>query len=160
VEIKEWRDEQALRQYGDKVTVTGPRKGKQVVTVVPDLYVWLSTGASDFHNFLEVDLKTVVIEYDKDEGRDCARKTRDYIEFLVSGKLQKRYPAAGKSMRVLYVTLSELRLKHLMSVTEKVAGKRKSRFWFTTFDRLTPDTIASKPVWKIAGRDGLHPLVW
>ena len=64
-------------------------------------------------------------------------------------------------MRVLVVTLTEARLANIeQEAIEKVAGKRKTRFWLTTFDRLTPDTILTEPVWKIAGRDGLRPLVW
>jgi hypothetical protein len=160
-ELKEWRDEGTLRGYNDKVTITGPRDVKQTVAVIPDLYLWLSTGVRDFHNFCEVDLKTVVIKYDKDEGRDWKRKVKGYIEYYDSGKYQQRYPAAGKSMRVLVVTLTEARLANIeQEAIEKVAGKRKTRFWLTTFDRLMPDTILTEPVWKIAGRDGLHRLVW
>jgi hypothetical protein len=159
-EIKEWRDELALRQYQDKVTITGPRGGKQTVAVTPDLYNWLTAGEKDFHHFIEADLKTVVIEYDKDEGRDWARKVRAYIAYYDSGKYQERYPVAGKSMRVLVFTLGQGRLDNMVEVTEKVAGKRKSRFWFTTFDQLTSDTILTEPIWRIAGRDELHSLVW
>jgi hypothetical protein len=161
VELIEWRDEGTLRGYNDKVTITGPRDSKGTVTVIPDLYLWLSTGVRDFHNFCEVDLKTVVIKYDKDEGRDWKRKVRGYIEYYDSGKYHERYPAANKSMRVLVVTLTEARLANIEDeAIGKVAGKRKPRFWLTTFDRLTPDTILTEPVWKIAGRDGLHRLVW
>jgi hypothetical protein len=159
-ELKEWRDQGTLRGYNDKMTIRGPRDGKQTVTVIPDLYLWLSTGVRDFHNFCEVDLKTVVIKYDKDEGRDWKRRVKGYIKYYDSGKYQQRYPAAGKSMRVLVVTLTGARLTNILEVIEKVAGKRKTRFWLTTFDRLTSDTILTEPVWKIAGRDGLHPLVW
>jgi hypothetical protein len=159
-EIKEWRDELALRQYQDKVTITGPRGGKQAVAVTPDLYNWLTTGEKDFHHFIEADMKTVVIDYDKDEGRDWARKVRAYIEYYDSGMYQKRYPAAGKSMRVLVVTLGQGRLENMLEATEKVAGKRKNRFWFTSLDRLTPDTILTEPIWRIAGRDELHQLIW
>lgn len=159
-EIKEWRDELALRKYQDKVTITGPRGGKQTVAVTPDLYNWLTTGEKDFHHFIEADMKTVVIDYDKDEGRDWAKKVRAYIEYYDSGMYQKRYPAAGKSMRVLVITLGQSRLENMVEVTEKVAGKRKGRFWFTSLDQLTPDTILTEPIWQIAGRGELHPLVW
>jgi hypothetical protein len=160
-ELIEWRDEGTLRGYNDKVTITGPRDAKQTLTVIPDLYLWLSTGVRDFHNFCEVDLKNLVIKYDKDEGRDWKRKVRGYIEYYDSGKYHERYPAAGKSMRVLVVTLTEARLANIENeAIGKVAGKRKPRFWLTTFGRLTPDTILTEPVWRIAGRDGLHRLVW
>jgi hypothetical protein len=159
-ELREWRDEQTLRQTIDKVEITGPQGGKQTVAVIPDAYMVVFTDPREFHHLVEVDLKTVVLEYVKEENRDWARKIRAYLSYYEEG-YQARYPAAGKSMRVITVTLGEERLANLVELTEKIAGKRKRRFWYSTFERLRVEKNAlTGLVWTIPGREGRHRLVW
>jgi hypothetical protein len=159
--IKDWRDEQTLRETIDRVKITGPQGGVLKVAVVPDAYALVSRGRRDFHLLIEVDLKSVVLEYVREENRDWVRKIKAYIAYYDEGIYQARYPAAGKSMRVVTVTLGEERLANLVELAEKVAGKRKRRFWFSSFERLSvAENVLSAAVWTIPGRDGLHPLVW
>jgi hypothetical protein len=42
----------------------------------------------------------------------------------------------------------------------KGRGKFKQRFLYTTFERLTPETALTREIWNVAGRDGLHSLIW
>ena len=46
----------------------------------------------------------------------------------------------------------------MKAVTEKVGGK--SRFWFTTFDRLHPAAVYTQPIWSVASKHEPHTLVW
>ena len=86
--------------------------------------------------------------------RDWARKVAAYIEYFHSGKYQARYQS--DSYRILTVTETEARLATLKTVTQAAGGK--SWFWFTTFDRITPDTVLTERIWQIANREGLHTL--
>jgi hypothetical protein len=55
------------------------------------------------------------------------------------------------------VTSSERRLEHLLAITEKAGGK--ARFWFTTFGQITPRTVLTRPIWRVASRGGRHALL-
>jgi hypothetical protein len=34
------------------------------------------------------------------------------------------------------------------------------RFFYTTFDQLTPDHALTEPIWQVAGQNELRPLIW
>ncbi|MEW5960026.1 MAG: replication-relaxation family protein [Chloroflexota bacterium] len=181
-EIKMWLDDHELRQIhsqpAEKVSLTRPKDPddpesevvEQKVSIVPDGYFWLGTG-KNFHQFVEVDLRTVTGQYSDPGLKDWARKVRAYSEYYKSGKYQLRYPAAGSSMRVLTVTTGERRLQNLKMITEKVIGPDNdsglNRYWFCTFDKISPtyedffsETVLTGKIWHIAGREELHSLVW
>jgi hypothetical protein len=157
--IEEWLDDATLRkaQNKDHVTITGPKGGKQKAAIVPDGYFHLDTGDHDYHHFLEIDLATVTGQSSRWGRRDWARKIRAYIAYYESGKYQQRYETT--SLRILTVTTGERRLKNLKEITERVGGKK--RFWFTTFEELTSETVLTKPIWQIAGQgDERFTLLW
>lgn len=145
-----WRDDRTLKRHHAKETVvlTGPQGGTQRATVIPDGYFVLEDGPYRSHHFLEVDRRTETGAATTWGRRDWVRKVAAYMEYHYSGKYLARYRT--RSMRVLTVTTGEKRLANLKAITEKVGGR--SRFWFTTFDRLTPDTALTKPIWNVAGR--------
>ena len=57
-----------------------------------------------------------------------------------------------RSMRVLTITTSAKQLAHLKQVTEEADGR--SHFWFTTFDKISAETIFTAPIWQVAQREG------
>jgi hypothetical protein len=139
------------------VTITGPEGKQQKAAIVPDGYFHLDTGSHDYHHFLEVDLRTVVGKATRWGRRDWARKIQAYIAYFDSGLYQQRYETT--SLRILTVTTGERRLRNLQEITERVGGRK--RFWFTTFDELTSETVFTKPIWRMAGRGGKrHAFVW
>lgn len=145
-----WRDDRTLKRdhAKDYVVLTGPQGGTKRATVIPDGYFVLEMGAYRHHHFLEVDRRTETGAAKTWGQRDWARKIAAYIEYHGSGKYLERY--GTRSMRVLTVTTGERRLANLKAITEKIGGK--SRFWFTTFDRITPETVLTAPIWHVAGR--------
>jgi hypothetical protein len=159
IEIKEWRDEYTLKQDYDKVKVTGLNDVEYEVAVIPDGYFWLLADPRNFHHFLEVDLRTVVGQYSQDGRADWARRVRSHVAYYRSGLYQRRFPAK-KSLRILTVTTGDTRLANLKEITERIAGKQKRRFYYTTFDQLNPETALTEPIWQVAGRDELQPLIW
>jgi hypothetical protein len=157
-----WRDEVALKREHspDRMTIRFP-SGKQEknVVLVPDAYFQLDVDLPEpgaYDRFVEIDLATEIVKsgsgYD-----DWVRKVRKYVEYTKKGGLfRQRYGV--ESVAVLTVTTSDARLAHLKAITEQVGGKK--RFWFTTFDRISPTTILTDPIWEIATKKGRHSFLW
>jgi hypothetical protein len=145
-----WRDDRTLKRDHAKeyVVLTGPQGGTKRASVIPDGYFVLETGAYRHHYFLEVDRRTETGVAKTWGQRDWARKIAAYIEYHRSGKYLERY--GTRSMRVLTVTTGERRLTNLKAITEKIGGK--SRFWFTTFDRISSEAVLTAQIWHVAGR--------
>lgn len=155
--IEKWVNERDLKskQMKDYVEITGPRGGKSRAAVVPDGYFQLGVGERIGHFFLEVDRRTVTGQASKWERRDWARKIRAFLAYYRSGMYHERY--GTKSLRILTVTTGDRRLSNLKRITEEVGGK--ARFWFSTFDRITPEDVLTTPIWDVASRDGNHAVV-
>jgi hypothetical protein len=158
--IAEWRDDKTLKREHSKdyVVITNEKGRKQQVAIVPDGYFCLSISGEDelteTHFFLEIDLRTVVGHASYWGRRDWNRKVKAYIEYFQNGKYEERYGA--RQGRVLTVTTGERRLDNLKSITEDAGGKK--RFWFTTFDRVTPETVLTERIWQVASQRGLRAL--
>lgn len=157
VTIEQWIDDKTLRsrQMKDYVTLADAKQHDRKVAIVPDGYFHLTVGDRQSHHFVETDMCTVVGLSTKSGRRDWAKKVRSYLAYHGSGQFQARYHTS--SFRVLTVTTGQRRLANLKKITEEAGGK--SRFWFTTFEQLTSDTVLSQPIWQIAGREGEYSLV-
>jgi hypothetical protein len=156
--IETWLDDNTLKsvQMKDVVTLTGPQGATQRASVVPDGYFHLFDGAHHYHQFLEVDRRTVTGSSKVWGKRTWARKVAVYLEYYNSGQYHERYRT--KSMRILTVTTGERRLLNMKEVTEAEGGK--ARFWFTTFDALLQSDVLHDAIWHVAGRSELSSLVW
>jgi hypothetical protein len=157
--IEKWLDDKTLKskQQKDYVTVTGQRGGTRKTAIIPDGYFYFKLAQKKYsHNFLEVDRATVVGMFSQAGRRDWAHKVRAYLAYHHSGLYQKRY--GTKSMRVLIVTTRERRLQNLKAITEKAGGR--GRFWFTTFDQVTPQKVLTDFIWYKAGSNQLHALTY
>lgn len=156
--LTDWRDERELRRvhHNEQISIPGPDGKPQKVTLIPDGFFSLDTPTARYHQFLEIDRATSTLVVGQAGKRDWARKVATYLAYFRSGAYQERYQT--QSMRILTVTTSPKRLRHLKEVTEEAGGK--ARFWFTTVDKITPATILTEPIWHVASRDGLHSFVW
>jgi hypothetical protein len=163
-ELASWLDDRTLRkqQNRDYVTITGPQGGRsRRVALVPDGYCHLQSKQSDAHFLLELDRRTVVGHYSKWGGKDWARKVRAYIAYFSptanngASLYAQRY--GTDKLRVLTITTGPRRLANLKRITEQVGGRK--RFWFTTLDQVTPNTVLTALIWQKAGSDGCFPLL-
>lgn len=156
--IEQWIDEQSLRRTHIKeyVTIIGAQGSEQRVALIPDGYFVLATPEHRYHHFLEIDLRTETGEASVAGRKDWARKMKAYISYYTHGHYQERYKTTGG--RVLTITTGEKRMAHLKQITEKVGGR--SRFWFTTFERLNAQTVLSDPIWQVAAREDYFSLVF
>jgi hypothetical protein len=156
--LQEWRDERSLRRahYNQVITLLGEDGKQQGVTLIPDGYFLLETEGARYHQFLEIDRATSTLQVSQAGKRDWARKVATYLEYYRSGAYQERYKT--QNMRILTVTTSQKRLAHLKRVTDEAGGK--SRFWFTTMEKISRATVLKAPIWHMAGREGLYSFVW
>jgi hypothetical protein len=146
--LEEWQDETGFRAHPDYVTLTDKRGKARKKPVLPDAYFCLATPNGRSRFFLEVDKGT-------EELAKFRPQIRVYQAYTVSGQYQERYQA--KSLRVLIVTTSPRRLANLKLATEQAGGDRK--YWLTTFDRITADTVLTAPIWQTLEGETELPLI-
>jgi hypothetical protein len=169
----DWLDEKTLksREMKDSVVITGPQGTRRRTTIVPDGYFYLYNGEYEFHNFLEIDMGTETGLSSKFGRRDFSRKIRGYLAYYETGRYQQKYDPNGRydesqmPMRVLTVTTGVKRMANLKEITENVlleahAPSEFRRFWFTTFELVSPESVLVEPIWTVVGQEGLSSLVW
>ena len=156
--LEAWRDDRTLKREHAKesVTIHGPQGGSEQVAFVPDGYFSYAAGDYTYRQFLETDRRTVTGSSEVEKRPDWARKVNAYLAYYNSEKIHERY--GSRKGRVLTVTTGEKRVANLKAITEREGGKGK--FWFTTLDQVTPETVLTAPIWRKAGSDELHSLIW
>jgi len=157
--IVTWYTDAYLKRNPLKVTPATSDGEEKQANLVPDGYFHLHTDAPephDYHRFLEIDRGTETGISSKDIYRSWERKVKLYLKYYESGEYTRRFGTRG--MCILTVTTGEKRLKNLKNVTESAGGV--SRFWFTTFDRISSETVLTEPIWRMAGKEGLYSLIW
>jgi hypothetical protein len=132
--------------------VEDPKHRGRQLAVVPDGYFVLEGEGHASAFALEVDRATV-------EEKPFKDKVRAYGEWKVTGAYERRY--GTKSLRVLWLVADQsrdsTRLERIIRWTEAEGGR--SLFWFAVLDQLTPSSILSAPLWRVAGRDGRYALL-
>jgi hypothetical protein len=146
--LVQWKGENEIKADYDYVTIRGDLGRIQSVSVIPDSYFAIETPKGKAHFLLELDRGTMTTSRFK-------TKIRAYRVYYESGAYQRRYET--RSLRVLTVTTSAARVANLRRVTEEAEGKQ--RFWFTTLEQITPQTVIATPIWSVATMRALQPLV-
>jgi hypothetical protein len=162
--IVDWKDEETLRSEHktDIVRISNARGHSQNTIVIPDDYFLLEKPLPEesksriLRLFVEIDRRTVTGEAKASSisQRDWAHRIQAYLAYFNSQAYIRRY--ASKAGRVLTITTGEKRAQHLREITEKTGGKAK--FWFTTFDKVSPDTVFTVPIWSVASWEGVYTL--
>ena len=141
-----WINESVFRADPDKVeytTSTGKRTGRNLI---PDRYFLVEReGDRLFRSrlLLELDVAT------HPNKRFADQKVLPGIAYLRSEAYQKRF--GSQSGRWLLVTTGDRRLSFLKETTERVAGRDATVWYFTTFDRVSVETMLTEPVWYKGG---------
>lgn len=165
--LLEWiKDLDIRRTHGKDDAVEVVNSKGQTVTTVPvaDGFFRLRIQEPEPETipaFLEIDLGTEPVESSDYSRRSWERKVKAYLEYFKSGKYSERYQTkAGRVLTVVsgqHGTEGERRLANMKELTEAVGGK--SRFWFTTFERLREADIFTSPIWSIASREGMQSVI-
>jgi hypothetical protein len=147
-EVETWEDELFFRANPDYVLVEDKRGKTHKKPVYPDGYFRLVVPQGRAHFFLEVD-----------RGKEPHNKFQPQVEvyqaYTSSGQYQARY--SKRSLRILVVTTSWRRVENLKKTTFQAGGDRK--YWFTTFDHVSLETILTEPVWQRLDSNDLRPLI-
>lgn len=146
--LEKWLDETALKGDYDRVTIRSQTGRVVNVSLIPDSFFVLETPLGTAAFCLEVDRSTETLNRFK-------TKVVAYQAYYAGGGYQRRFET--KSLRVLTITTSSPRLANLRRVTEAADGK--ARFWFTTLDKVPPTSVLNAPIWLVASKDGVHPLI-
>jgi hypothetical protein len=146
--LLEWRSENDLKADYDRVVIRKEAGRTQSVSVIPDSYFVLNTPRGKTAFFLELDRGTMTTKRFK-------TKILAYQVYYESGAYQRRFQT--KSLRVLTVTTSAVRLENLKRVTEEAGGKL--RYWFSTLSQMSGERVLTAPVWELATQRSLQPLV-
>jgi hypothetical protein len=136
-ELETWEDEPIFRAQPDYVELL-TKRGKPVrKPVLPDGYFCLRVPQGKARFFLEVD-----------RGTEPHSKFKPQVEvyqaYTHTGGYQARYQAT--SLRILVVTTTSRRLSQLKAATQAAGGDRK--YYFTTLEQITPETILTTPIWE------------
>ncbi len=151
-QLETWWDELVFRATPDTVYLTNSHGRRVKKPVLPDGYFCLAGlpfGREGRARFL--------VEIDRGiEPKSAFRPQIEvYEQYTESGGYEARFQA--KSLRILIVTTTVRRLATLQAVVARAGGDRK--YWFTTFDQLTPETALTEPIWQVLTEDGPLPLI-
>ena len=112
----------------------------------PDGYFRIICQGKLYSCFVEFDRSTMTVNR-------FAGKVHSYIDFGSKGYYQRRFGV--QYFRVLVVTKTLKRLNNLKKAVGAITDKL---FWFTTIDKITPDTVFG-PIWQRVGKKELYPLI-
>lgn len=158
VSLLHWRDEKALRAEGmfDRVTLVSPEGKEHQTAVIPDAVFQLERGGRQALFFVEIDLRTMVVEPTLWERKGWSRKVQAYTAYLQSETYAARYE--NRRVRILTITTGRQRLAHLQAASEKVGGD--NRFWFTIFEEARePAKLLTERIWQVAGSNTPRSLL-
>lgn len=146
--LLEWRDEGKFRASPDYTMVKDSRGKEQQKPVLPDGYFCLETPRGKTRFFLELDRGT-------EELSKVTPQIAVYEAYIRSGQYAERFQA--KSLRILMVTRGARRLQSLKRLVKSAGGER--RYWFTTVDQLTAETVLTGHIWEQIGDSTRRALV-
>ena len=98
---------------------------------------------------LEIDMGT------EDNRRFAREKVRPGVAYLKSEDYRARFGVDYG--RWLVVTTSQTRLDNMKNQTNHVGGS--GLFYFTTFDKVSLETVLIRPIWQLAGSDEVRSII-
>ncbi len=151
-----WIPESEFWAFSDTVTYQDRKGASRTRKVRPDGFFTIRRQAphrprkfEEFTFLLEIDMST------EDNPRFAREKIRPGIAYLKSETYRERF--GSRYGRWLVVTTGERRMTNMRSHAER-AGAAKF-FYFTTFDKLTPQTILTEPVWMRVDHDKTFNII-
>ena len=141
-----WRQGEELRDH------VALKEGR--VAVVADAFFTIEKGKVLMHFFLEADRSTMTLDR-------FLRKLQAYWKWWQRGGHEKKFNI--KNFRVLTVTISEDRKKHLQEISKQADSKQQGSrmFWFgceKNYSFENPETVLL-PVWQSGKDDSTHRIL-
>jgi len=145
VSLEQWIPEGEFWAHPDRVEyrLASGQKARRLVR--PDGFFVIRKGKQQSRLLLEIDCAT------EDNPRFAREKVRPGVAYLRSAAYKQRF--GYQSGRWLVVTTGERRLRNMKRQTELAVGKDAQVFWFTTADKITPQSVLTASIWLRGGDD-------
>ena len=158
--LHHWINESVFRASPDRVAYTSMVGEKANRNLIPDRFFLIEReGEKLFRSRLLLELDNAT----HPDKRFADHKVLPGIAYLRSEAYQRRFGFATSSDekmreimvggRWLVVTTSDDRLAFLKEITERVASEDAAVFYFTTFDRVTSDSVLTEKIWFKGGSE-------
>ena len=149
VQMETWIPESEFWAFPDSVEYTYAGRAKKR-RVRPDGFFILTSGSHRIRYLLEIDRST------EDNPRFLREKILPGLAYVKTEAYQERF--GHRSGRWLVVTTGEKRLKNMLQ--QAMRANAAGLFYFTTYARVSPDTLLESPIWRRADRDDEVPLLF
>lgn len=148
VTLIDWINESTFRADRDRVEYTNLMGRVVKRDLIPDRYFLIERrGRQRFRSRLLLELDNATHR----NKRFADDKVLPGIAYIRSHMYEARFGV--KKGRWLIVTTSDQRLGFLKETTERVAGRDARIFYFTTFERVTAETVLSRAIWFRGGEE-------
>jgi hypothetical protein len=149
VTLETWVPESEFWAYPDQVVYPfGERQMKR--NIRPDGFFILTIGEHRIRYLLEIDRST------EDNPRFLREKVLPGLAYIRSKAYEERF--GHRSGRWLVVTTGERRLRNMLQQARK--AEAKGLFYFTTYDKISVESIVKSPIWQRADRSEPVPLLF
>jgi hypothetical protein len=154
VTLRNWIPERAFTSQPNRIEYETSTGKKAVRAVRPDGYFLLERTArirrtKCFSFLLEIDMSS------EDNPRFAREKIRPGVAYLKSRQYAERF---GQSYgRYLVVTTGQRRMLNMKAQAECHGGK--GLLYFSTFDKVTPENVLTKPIWLLAGHQEPRSII-
>jgi len=155
-QLTTWVDDRFLRKrHTERVTVYIDDRVEEMA-VVPDAYFEIAMPVGLFRFFVEVDRSTMAVSPASHRTKSWQRRILAYQALYDSPLMEKLYGTT--TIRVLTVTTGGQRRRDNLREAIEAAGGMK-RYWLTTAQQLSPDTVLTAPIWQVATVTGERALL-
>jgi len=149
VSLETWVPESEFLAYPD--TITYKYQNRSVPRrIQPDGFFMLKLPKRRLRYLLEIDRGT------EDNPRFLREKILPGLSYLKSEAYKERF--GHQSGRWVIVTMSDKRMHNMLNQARR--AKALGLFYFTTYDRVSPETLLHAPIWRRADRSDEVPLLF
>lgn len=149
VSLESWIPESEFWAYPDQIEYD--YNGNVLKRYIrPDGFFTMTTDKNRLRYLLEIDRST------EDNPRFLREKILPGLAYLRSNAYEERF--GYRNGRWLVVTTSERRMSNMLRQARR--AKAKGLFFFTTYDKITVNTLLFSPIWHRVDRDEPVPLLF
>jgi len=91
----------------------------------------------------------------EDNPRFAREKVSPGIAYIGSEQFAKRFGL--RHGRYLVVSTGRRRIRNMKAQAERSGGK--GLFYFSTFDKVTPESVLTEPIWMLAGHQEPRSII-
>jgi len=154
LELVSWIPESEFIRSPDRITYETLSGKNAKRSVRPDGYFLLDRTArlgptKQFAFLLEIDMGS------EDNPRFAREKVRPGLAYIGSEQFAKRFGL--RHGRYLVVSTGRRRIRNMKAQAERSGGK--GLFYFSTFDKVTPESVLTEPIWMLAGHQDPRSII-